>query len=118
MWAKWKFGPHMWPSIAHGRSTPRMWPKFQLSPHGCKNKLFFFFKQNVVTLVVVKLERWWYMRDLLLVLETNCTRRPERQLPSSSYKHNTMTTLRTSLRESPACIRSVEVPYCKLEVHL
>ena len=115
MWAKWKFGPHMWPSIAHGRSTPRMWPKFQLSPHGCKNKLVVLTTEWLPWL----LSSWrWYMRYLLLVLETNCTRRPERQLPSSSYKHNTVTTLRTSLRESPACIRSVEVPYCKFEVYL
>ena len=40
------------------------------------------------------------MRDLLLVLETNCIRQPNRQLPSSSYNHNTLTTLRTSVKES------------------
>ena len=37
---------------------------------------------------------------------------------SSSYNHNTLTTLRTSVRESPACTKSKKVPYCNFEVHL
>ena len=54
------------------------------------------------------------MSGLFLVLETDCIRQPERQLPSLSYNHNTLTTLRTSVREtsvreSPACIMH-EVP--------
>ena len=58
------------------------------------------------------------MRSLFLALETNCIRQLERQLPSSSYNHNTLTTLRTSVRESPACIKSMEAPYYNFEVHL
>jgi len=34
-----------------------------------------------------------------LVLETNCIRQPNRLLPSLSYNHNTLTTLRTSMKE-------------------
>jgi len=37
-----------------------------------------------------------------LVLKTNCIRQPKRKLPSSSYNHKTLTTLRASVRESPA----------------
>ena len=32
-----------------------------------------------------------------LVSETNCIMQPKRQLPSSSYNHNTLITLRTSV---------------------
>ena len=35
-----------------------------------------------------------------MVWKTNCTRQPKGQLPSSSYNHNTLTTLRTSVKES------------------
>ena len=35
-----------------------------------------------------------------VVLETNCTRHPKGQLPSSSYNHNALTTLTTSVNES------------------
>ena len=35
-----------------------------------------------------------------LVLKTNCIRQSERQLPSSSYNHNTLTKTRTSVQES------------------
>ena len=44
------------------------------------------------------------MHGLFLVIDTNCIRQHERQLPSSSYNHKTLTTLRTSVRESHACI--------------
>ena len=60
-------------------------------------------------------------REMLVtrgLLETNCIRQPERQLPSSYYKHSTPTTLRSSVRESPACITSMGIPYCNFEVHL
>jgi len=50
-----------------------------------------------------------------LALKTNYIRQPKRQVPSSSYNHNTLTTLRTSVRESPACTKSMEVPYCNLK---
>ena len=47
------------------------------------------------------------MRGLLMqlvsntaVLEINCIRQPNRQLPSSSYNHSTLTTLTTSVKES------------------
>ena len=33
------------------------------------------------------------MRGSLLVMKTNCTRQTKGQLPSSSYNHNTLTTL-------------------------
>ena len=36
-----------------------------------------------------------------LVLETKCTRQPKRQLPSSSYNHNTLKTVITSVFPSP-----------------
>ena len=58
------------------------------------------------------------MRGSVFVLETNFIRQPERQLPSSSYNHNTLTTLRTSVKDSPACIKSMKVPHCNFEVHL
>ena len=35
-----------------------------------------------------------------LVWKANCIRQPKRQPPSSSYNHNTPTTLRISVRES------------------
>ena len=54
------------------------------------------------------------MRGLLLVLETNCIRQPKRQLPSSSYNHNTLKTLITSVIPSPGYIKSMKVPYCNL----
>ena len=40
------------------------------------------------------------MRGSLLGLKTNCIRQPKRQLSSSSYNHNKLTTLRTSVKES------------------
>ena len=52
------------------------------------------------------------------VVETNCIKQPTRQLPSSSYNHNTLITFRTSVRNSPASIKNVQVPYCNFEVHL
>ena len=36
----------------------------------------------------------------IMVLVTNFIRQPNRKLPSSSYNHNTLTTLRTSVKES------------------
>ena len=64
------------------------------------------FNHRVVTLVA---ENW---RDsgyesFTLVLKSNCIRQPKMPLSSSSYNHNTLTALRTSVRESPACIRSM-----------
>ena len=41
------------------------------------------FNYRVVTLVVYKLERQWGVK-------INCMRQPERQLPNSSYNHNTL----------------------------
>ena len=40
------------------------------------------------------------MRDLPLPLETDCIRQPNRQLPSSSYNHDILKTLRTCVKES------------------
>ena len=75
MWAKWKFGPHI---LLHMEGPLHVCGQnFNLACMAAKTNCFFF-NHRVVTLVAVKLERWWYMRDLLLVLETNCTRRPER----------------------------------------
>ena len=52
-------------------------------------------------MVADKLKRqWMVMRGLLLVFETNSIRPSNRQLPSSSYNHNTLTSLRTSVKES------------------
>ena len=79
------------------------------------------FNHRVVTLVA---DYWRDSGDerFALVLMTtvlmttgNCIRQPKTQLPSSS--HNSLTTLRTSVRESPACIKSMKVPYA-LQVHL
>ena len=48
------------------------------------------------------------MRGLFFrVIETNCIRQLERQLLSASYNHNMLTTLRTSVKESPACIQNL-----------
>ena len=62
-------------------------------------------------------------------LETNCIRKPERQLPGSSYNHNKPTTLTMPVKESlqtyfkvavrnfqesPACIRSMHGSYNSL----
>ena len=57
-------------------------------------------------------------KSYALVLKANCIRQSESQLPSSSYNHNTLTTLRTSVRESHACTKSMEFPYHNFEVHL
>ena len=54
------------------------------------------FNHRVVTMVTDKLRRL-VMRSSLLVLNTNCIRQPRRQLPSSSYNHNALTTLITSV---------------------
>ena len=48
----------------------------------------------------------YIMRGLYLALQTSCIRQPERQLPSSSYNHNTQTTLTTSVREHLLALRS------------
>ena len=52
-------------------------------------------------------------RGLFQVLETNCIKQPERQLPSSSQNYNTLTILRKCVRVSPA-YKSVEVRYCNI----
>ena len=79
----------------------------------CKNKLVVLIT-GVVTIVADKLETQWFA----LVLKTNCIRQPKRQLPTSFYNHNTLTTLRTYMRESPACIETMKAPNCNFEVHL
>ena len=82
-------------------------------------KQFGYFNHRVATLVADKLERQYSdFERFALILKTNCVRQPKRQLPSSSYNHNTLTALRTSVRESPACTKSMEVPYFNFEVHL
>ena len=48
------------------------------------------------------------MRGLLLVLETNYIRQPKEQLPGSSYNHNTLKTLITSVIPSPGYIKSMK----------
>jgi len=40
------------------------------------------------------------MRGSLLVSETNCKKETQGAAASSSYNHNTLTTLRTSVKES------------------
>ena len=50
----------------------------------------------MVTLVADKLET----ERFPLVWRTNWIRQPKKQLPSSSYNHNTLTTLKTSVKES------------------
>ena len=61
------------------------------------NKHVGCFNHRVVTKVADKLRDSGYER---FAIETNCIRQPNRQLPSSSYNHNTLTTLRTSMKES------------------
>ena len=51
---------------------------------------------RVVTLIADKLERQWFA----LVWKPKCIRQPRMQLPSSSYNHNTLTSLITSVNES------------------
>ena len=53
--------------------------------------------------------------SVTLVLKSNCIRKPKGQLPSSSYNHNTLKTLITSLIPSSGYMK---VPYCNFEVHL
>ena len=78
----------------------------------CKNKLIF-----LTTEWLPWLQTNWrgsnYKR-FALVLKTNSIRHPR----GSCTVHLTTTTLRTSARESPACTKSMEVPYCNFEVHL
>ena len=84
---------HLWPALAE-----RV-PAFETLKVHCKNKL------------VVSTIEWlpWLQtnwRDsgyerFALVLQTNCKRKPNRQLPSSSYNHNTLKTLMTSALSSP-----------------
>ena len=62
----------------------------------CTAKQVGCFNHRVVTMVADKLQRQWFA----LVLETNCIRQPKGQLPSSPYNHNTLTTTRTSVKES------------------
>ena len=82
----------------------------------CKNKLVI-----LTTQWLTWLQTNWrdsgYER-FALVPKSNCIRQPKMQQPNSSYNHNTLTTLRTSVRESPACIRSMKGPYRNFEVHL
>ena len=59
-----------------------------------QNKLVVF-NHRVVTLVADKLET----ERFTLVWKTNWIRQPKKQLPSSSYNHNTLTTLRTAVKE-------------------
>ena len=63
-----------------------------------KNELASFRGQDhrVATLVADKLET----EKFTLVWKTNWIRQPKKQLPCSSYNHNTMTNLRTSVKES------------------
>ena len=57
------------------------------------------FNHRVVTLVADKLEKqYWVMAGCWL--KTTCIRQQERLLPNSSYNHNTLTTLRTSVKGS------------------
>ena len=42
----------------------------------------------------------WGFERFTLVQKSNCIRQPERQLSSSSYNHNMLMTLRTSVKES------------------
>ena len=56
--------------------------------------------ERVVALVAYTSWRASVYDRFTLVWKTNCMRQPERQLPSSSYNHNTLTTLRTAVKES------------------
>ena len=64
----------------------------------CKNKL-----------IVLTTEWLPWLQSYERVIEANCIRQPKRQLPGSSYNHNTLKNLRTSVRESPACSKSMHV---------
>ena len=63
---------------------------------------------------MVVLSTEWLAGEMVIMRELL----PESQLLRSSYSHNTLITLRTSVRESSAYIKSIEFPYCKFEVHL
>ena len=70
-----------------------------LSMHISLQKQVGCFNHRVVTMVADKLKRHW-LRGLLLVFKPKCIKQPNKQLPSSSYKHNTPTTLRIYVKES------------------
>ena len=87
-----------------------------------ENVLYIYFLNHCKNKLVVLTTEWlpWLQtswRDsgyerFTLVWKTNYIRQPKRQLASSSYNHNTLTTLRTYV------IKSMEVPYYDFEVHL
>ena len=66
------------------------------APHNVPDQNYYFINWSQSGYPVCRLAREMVvMRGLFLVLETNCFRQPERQLPRSSYNHNTLKTLRT-----------------------
>ena len=77
------------------------------------------FSHRVVTLVAYTQERRQYER-ITLVWKTNCIRQPQRQMSSSSYNHNKLTTHRTSVNESSQMHfnQSKELPYQETTVQL
>ena len=92
----------------------------EIAPHlpdlHCKNKLVV-----LTTEWLPWLQTSWrdsgYER-FALIWKSNCIRQPKMQQSNLAYNHNTLTTLRTSVRESPAYIRSMKGPYYNFEVHL
>ena len=58
------------------------------------------FNHRVVTMVADKLKGQWLWEGCFGWLKTYLIRQPNRQLPSSSYNHNTLTKLRTSVKDS------------------
>ena len=64
------------------------------------------------------LQPWVGYERFFLVLETNCTRQPDRQLLWSSCNHYPTDSNHYHVREPPGCIKNMKVPYCNFEVHL
>ena len=70
-----------------------------------------------VTLVADKLERQW-LREVL-VWKSSCISQPKMQQPNLAYNHNTLTTLGTSVMESPAFVVTHPMvgPTCNIHRH-
>ena len=71
--------------------------------HAMSVKTSWWFKHKVVTLVADKLERL-SLWEVCLEWKPNCTK--QKQLPSSPYNHNTLTTLRISMKESTNALQN------------
>ena len=107
--------------ISAARRWVMLWLRIRFLEGSEKGEQYKHCKHNLVVLTTEWLP-WLQINrrnsgyeSVTLVLKSNCIRQPKGQIPSSSYNHNTLKSLITSMIPSSGYMK---VPHCNFEVHL